>query len=356
MPGLHRKVGKKVTTYFTVTAANKYIGLGNDLTAARGALSNMTGIAPAPIGTVAEMIDDEMKRRKARLAKKKLSPITYEDNDLSSTELKKRFGRMRPQDVRKIHIWEYLHKYRGTISPTRADREISLLSCAFAPLVVAEVLPSNPCDGVERNGYTPRERKVSREELDAFLAFARANGHITSTSKEAKWAKENLDAGRRIANALELSFLTTKAQGQVIKLTRGRVKSEGIEWPKPRKRGAPTLTEWTPALQACIDRCLAMPAVCNGQDISPTFVIYTREGQPYTSRGFRAVVGKIMKAYREQHPHQENFTFHDAGRAHGITKLREDGRSASEVSGHMEEKTVARVYDRRTFRKAKAVE
>ncbi len=50
------------------------------------------------------------------------------------------------------------------------------------------------------------------------------------------------------------------------------------------------------------------------------------------------------------------FTFHDAGRAQGITKLREDGRVASEVSGHMQEKTVNKVYDRRTFRKAKTVE
>lgn len=353
MPGLYRKVGRRVTTYYTIAAGGKYQGLGNDLAAARAKLIAMEGgVAPGP-GTIADLLDAELERRRRRVKQGKLSPQTLVGNEMEAEQLKKALGKMRVGDLRKIHVWEYLHRFRGAISPVRANREIALLQSAFNPLVATEALATNPCVGVERNPETPRDRKVGRDELDRFLAFARANGHITSEAPEAQWAKENLDAGARVANALELSYLTTKAQGEILKLTRGRLKPEGIEWPG-RKGGAPTLTEWTPALQACIDRCVAMPAIVNKQEVAPVHVIYTREGQPYTSRGFRSLVGKIMRAYGEAG--NPRFTFHDGGRAHGITKLREMKRNASEVSGHMQEKTVATIYDRRTFRKAKAVE
>lgn len=352
MPGLYRKVGKRITTFYTI-AAGRYVGLGNDIAEARRALVALGHDEPSGAGTIAAMLDDEIDRREKRVARGKLAPRTLEDNRAEAVNLKKAFGRMRPQDLRKAHVYDYLHRYRGAEAPVRANREIALLQAAFRPLIAAEVLAANPCVDVERNEETPRDRMVSREELEAFLAFARANGHIKSEAPEAQWAREHQDAGARIANALELSFLTTKAQGEILKLTRGRLKAEGIEWPG-RKRGAPTLTEWTPALRACVDRCLAMPAESRGQAISPTFVVFTRDGQPYTSRGFRAIVGRIMKAWGDAG--NARFTFHDAGRARGITKLREDGRDAAEVSGHREERTVARIYDRRTFRKARAVE
>jgi integrase len=353
MPGLYRKVGAKVTTYYTIDAGGKYRGLGNDLAKARGTLvSDATGTPAAP-GTIAELLDDELARRQRLVAAKKLSPLTFASNSLEVAELKKPFGKMRVQDLRKKDVYDYLHKHRGVEAPVRANREISLLHTAYQPLVATEVIASNPCADVERNEEKPRTRKVTREQLDAFCAFARANGHINEAKNpNAKWAKENLDTGARMANAAMLSWLTTKAQGELLKLTRTRAKDEGIEWPG-RKGGAPTITEWTPQLRAAYDQACAMPAVVRKQAVTSIYVIFTREGQPYTSRGFKATWGKIMKAYGDSG--RERFTFHDV-RAGAITKLREKGRNASEVSGHMQEKTVAKVYDRRTFRKAPAVE
>jgi hypothetical protein len=351
MPGLYRKVGKRRTTYYTL--APGYVGLGNDLSAARVKLIALEGNAPPIAGTIAAMLDDELDVRRRRVKQGKLAASTLLGNEMEAEQLKKPFGKMRPQDLRKKHVYDYLHKYRGAESPVRANREIAFLQSAYAPLVATEVIAVNPCVGVERNEETPRDRKVSREELEAFLKFARENGHITSEAPEAAWAREHTDAGARVANGLELSYLTTKAQGEVLKLTRTRLKDEGIEWPG-RKGGAPTLTEWTPRLRECIAGCIAMPASSRGQKVDPAYVLYTREGQPYTSAGFKSLVGKLMRAWGKAG--NERFTFHDAGRAKGITQLREDGRNASEVSGHMQEKTIAKIYDRRTFRKAKAVE
>lgn len=345
MPGLYRKVGKRVTTYYTI-AQGRYVGLGSDLARARGSLVELGGDAAAPAGTIAALLDDELERRRDRVKKGKLAPRTLEDNEAEAVNLKARLGRMRPADLRKKHVWDYLHKYRGKAAPVRANREIALLQSAFSPLVATEVLESNPCVGVERNAEEPRDRKVGRDEFEAFLAFARANGHITAEG--ADWAREHQDAGARIANAMELSYLTTKAQGQVLRLTRTRLRDEGIEWPK-RKRGAPTVTQWTTRLRECIDRCKAMPST-----VESVYVVFNREGQPYTSEGFKSLFQKIMRAWAAKgHP---RFTFHDAGRAQGITALREAKRDASEVSGHLQDKTIARTYDRRTFRKAPAVE
>jgi hypothetical protein len=351
MPGLYRKVGKKVTTYYTITTAGVYMGLGNDLAKARAALTDDG--APAAPGSIGEMLDTELKVRKKRLAKGKLAQSTYDGNELEVVQLKKPFGKMRPEDLRKKHVYDYLHTYRGADAPVRANREIALLQFVLQPLVATEVLVTNPCVGVKRNEETERERKVDEVELAAFLKFARENGHIVSDAPEAKWAKEHQDAAARIANGFELSYLTTKAQGEVLKLTRTRLKAEGIEWPG-RKGGAPTLTQWTPKLRQCVANCLAMPAKSDGQDIEPLYVVFARSGQPYTTAGFKTMVGKLMRAWAKLG--NARFTFHDAGRARGITKLREKGRNASEVSGHMQEKTVAKIYDRRTFRKAKAVE
>lgn len=50
----------------------------------------------------------------------------------------------------------------------------------------------------------------------------------------------------------------------------------------------------------------------------------------------------------------EHFTFHDI-RAKSTTDMIEDGRKASELTGHLTESITAKVYDRRVVRKAKAV-
>jgi len=55
-----------------------------------------------------------------------------------------------------------------------------------------------------------------------------------------------------------------------------------------------------------------------------------------------------------ERPPGERFTFHDI-RAKAISTLKEEGRVASELTGHRLEATVAKVYDRRRIRKSKAV-
>ena len=141
------------------------------------------------------------------------------------------------------------------------------------------------------------------------------------------------------------AYLTGKALGQVLRISRTQITDEGIEFGK-RKRGANTLVTWTPALRAAVDECLALPA-----KITSMYLIFNADGQPYTPSGFKAMWQRMMGAWAEAG--NERFTFHDL-RAKAVTDTTEAGRKASDLTGHRTESVVAQVYDRRRVRKAPA--
>lgn len=132
-------------------------------------------------------------------------------------------------------------------------------------------------------------------------------------------------------------------QGQVLKLSRKQLTPEGIDF-GARKGGARVLVGWSETLRATVDASLAMPA-----KYSPMYVVHTQEGGPYTSDGFKKGWQLLMAKWVGQGG--ERFTLHDL-RAKTATDLIEQGRKASELTGHRLESTVAKIYDRRAMRKA----
>jgi len=341
MSRLYEYRGKRVTTYFTVTPDNRRINLGHDLRDARRKLLELDS-EPNQAGTVSDLLDELMKERNRLKERGKLSPETITSNELELIPLKKAFGKMAPEAVRPKHIWDYLHLYRGAKTPIRANREIALLSRMFSRLVNAGALDVNPCTGVDRNEESERDRLVSDAEFDAFLTFCRANGHLPADSP----MKTLSDAGKRLALAATVAYLSGKAQGQVLRISRTQIKDDGIEF-AGRKRGARTLVQWTPALRAAVEESLALPT-----KVKSTYLICNADGQPYTSSGFKAMWQRAMNAWVEKG--NERFTFHDL-RAKAVTDTTEAGRKASDLTGHRTEAVVSKVYDRRRIRKAPAV-
>jgi len=341
MSRLYVYKGKRVTTYYTITPDNKRINLGHDIKAAKRQLLEMDGEQDTA-GTVADHLDELMAERRRLVARGKLSADTIASNVLEIEELKRAFGKMAPAAMRPKHIWDYLHLHRGAEAPVRANREIALLSRMFTRLVNQGAIDNNPCIGVERNEEVPRDRLVLDGEWQAFLAFARDNGHLPENSHMRKLSK----AGLRMALAADLAYLTGKAQGQILKLHRTQIVDEGIHF-GARKRGRKTLVEWTPALEAIVKECKALPS-----KITSTYLIPNEDGQPYTSSGFKSTWQRVMNAWVEKG--NERFTFHDL-RGKTVTDMRESGRRASDLTGHTTEATIDRVYDRRTVRKSKAV-
>lgn len=328
MSRLYVYKGKRHNTYFTVDRRNKYINLGHDLKEAKQRLLEMEGEAPEP-GTIADYLDDLLESRRRLVKKGKLSQGTIDTNEYEADQLKAAFGKMLPPALKPSHVWLYLHKYRGAESPVRANREIALLTTLFNALMGAGVVDRNPCIGVERNDEAPRTRLVTDHEFKAFLKFAWRRG----------------EAGERMAVAAYSAYLTGKAQGQILKLTRHQLQPEGIEF-AGRKRGAGTLVLWTRRLRKVIQYALAMPCAS-----TPLYVIHTTAGTPYTSDGFKSTWQRLMNEWCKLG--HERFTFHDL-RAKTVTDVTEQGRQASELTGHRQESTVKRVYDRRRLRKAPA--
>jgi len=333
--------GKRVTTYYTITPGNQRINLGHDLREAKRELLELDGESHQA-GTISDHLDDLMKERRRLVERGKLSDRTLADNETEVLVLKKAFGKMSPEAVRPKHIWDYLHIYRGAEAPVRANREIALFSRMFSRLVNQGALDRNPCIGVDRNEEIARDRLVTDEELDAFLAFCRRNGHLEDGSP----MKHTSDTGHRVALAALLAYLTGKAQAQILRISKTQITEDGISFGK-RKRGAKTVVTWTPALRAAVNECSAMPS-----KITSTFLIYAKDGQPYTSSGFQAVWQTMMIAWEKAG--NERFTFHDL-RAAAVTAVTEKGRRASELTGHKSEAVVMNVYDRRRIRKAPAV-
>lgn len=329
MSRLYMYEGKRTTTYYTIDRKNKYINLGHDLREAKRQLLELEGEVPEP-GSIADHLDDLIKARWRLVRAGKLATRTLESNEAEVEHLKAAFGKMKPPALKPSHIWLYLHKYRGVESPVRANREIALLSTLFNGLLGAGIVDRNPCVGIERNEEIPRDRLVSDKEFKSFLKYAWRHG----------------DAGRRIALAGYIAYITGKAQGQVLKLTRGQLTKEGIEFAK-RKRGAQTLVLWTPLLRKLIKVAIAMPC-----SIDPLYVIHSQAGTPYTPSGFKALWHRRMGEWCALG--HERFTFHDL-RAKAVTDMTEQGRKASDLTGHRQEATISSVYDRRRVRKSLAV-
>ncbi|SDH41335.1 hypothetical protein [Propionivibrio dicarboxylicus] len=339
-PRLYVEKGKRVTSYYTITRANKYIGLGRDLVAAKRKLAEIEADTPVS-GSIAELIADTIEHRRRLVAQGKLSKRTVDDNEKEhAPNLIDAFGKMQPDALRPKHVWYYLHKARGAEAPVRANKEISFLQVVMGRACSQGIIDVNPCVGVERNKETPRDRLVSDDELRDFLRLAREDG----------------DVSIRAALAFYIAFITGKGQGQILKLSRRQLGDEGIDFGS-RKGGARVLVQWSDNLRAAIDESLAMPAA-----ITPLYVVHTQEGGPYTSDGFKKgwqllmgkwVAGGVWLDGTRREP-GERFTFHD-GRAKAVTEVIEEGRKASELTGHRLESTVAKVYDRRRVRTAAPV-
>lgn len=322
-PRLYVYEGKRRATYYTITAANQRINLGHDLIEAKRKLLDIEAGRPVA-GSIAELFDRYMPEVSAKKA-----PATHKDEKASKVFLVKVFGKMRPQDVRPMHVARYLDE-RGKTAPVRANREKALFSHVYSIAMRWGIVDFNPCKGVARNTETPRDRLVADRELCSFIAHS-AGG----------------ETGTLLALTAWLAYLTSQRRGDLLKLRLDRIIDDGILI-QQGKTGAKVLVEWTPKLRECVAEIRALPRPVRGM-----YLICNKAGQPYTDSGFKALWGRAMTAWVDAGG--ERFHFHDL-RAKAVTRMVEDGRKAQDLSGHASEAMVSKVYDRRAFKRSKAVE
>lgn len=294
---------------------------------AKLAWARLTGeqVAPGTLGPI--------MTRYLELAKPRLAPRTYADYSEAIVLLRKIFGSMRPDDVTSADVAEYLERNLVAKRGVRANREIAALSNVFQLAMRKGQATRNPCYGVERNPEKPRTRLVTADELAAFVTWARKKGF----------------AGELFAAAAEIQYLTAQRPGDVRRIRLQDLSEDGIAFVQG-KTGVRVLVEWTERLQSAVE---AAKGLKRGKGVVAFALLGNRQGQVYTEKGWKASWSKLMRAWvKEGH---ERFRQQDL-RPAGVTKMREDGRAAEEVSGHRERATIDTIYDRRRTRRGKAVD
>ena len=280
-------------------------------------------IAPqAPLGE-GTTLKDCFERYKLEVLPHK-APRTQKDYSRHLAKLSAKFGHLKPEELRKRDIGQYLDRPTGKI---QANRQVAVLSAVYAKIVGKWYLAeNNPCIGVERNESHKRTRYVTNEEYQAVWAIA----------------------SQRLRVAMDLALRTGQRQGDIISLRWASVTPEGIKF-QQGKTGKKLLVSRGPKLNEALERAKALePRVDIGGH-----VLRTRRGTPYTSEGFRAMWQRMIVRAVARGVIAERFTFHDL-RAKSVSDSK-TLEEAFERAGHTTMAMTRGVYDR-NFRLVKSLE
>jgi site-specific recombinase XerD len=209
------------------------------------------------------------------------APRTYKDNQAEAERLRAVFKDMEPPDITPVHIYQYLDE-RAKKAAVRANREKALLSSMFSFAIRWGVVKDNPCKQVRRLTEKPRKRYIQDWEFEAVYAIAPP----------------------MIQCAMEFAYLTSQRIGDILDVEENDMTSEGIRFIQ-NKGKEHLIVEWSDALTACVNRMRGL------SEVRSLYLFCRRDGQRYTSNGFKAIWQRVMAKALEENVIQERFTFHD---------------------------------------------
>lgn len=323
--GLPPRVYAKHGGIWYVDRANKWHRLGKvwDFEA-RAAWNKMVsdGVQTSRL-TVADLIDNYIAHGRSRWKPRTVKGYLIDAKTLSAV-----FGAALPSQITPGMCQRYLDTCLEEGRGVHGNREMALLSAAMNWGIPRELVPSNPAAHVKRNPEKARTRRITIEELDRFVAFAR-----TRTRQ-----------GQVVAVVSELQFLCAQAKANILKLRKADVDAEGIHFTLS-KTGVRVCVLWSERLRQAHQRAMALH-----DGATSLWLVPTTRWTPYTDDGYTDLFGEVMSDWIAAG--NEHFKPHDL-RAGGSTKLLEAGDIASNTSGHKQESTLKRHYDRRVERKGK---
>lgn len=289
--------------YYFVDLKNKWHNLGRDWHDAIYKYADINS-AERPCVTLGKIMDDYQTKVIPTKAVK-----TQRDNLRALGLLRVVFGHMQPDDVEPKDVYGYMAKR----PPVAGNREKALLSHVFTFAIRQGLTNDNPCRLVVRNTERPRDRYVTDGEYSAVHKIMPA----------------------QIQCAMEIALLTGLRENEILRLKRADELEDGL-LVKPSKRGKPLLFELTPELKDAIKHARSLPG-----DIKSMWLIHNRQGQPYTTDGFRANWQRHMKKALEDKIIGERFTFHDLRAKAGSDHV------SGDILGHQDPRTMNRVYRRK---------
>lgn len=266
--------------------------------------------------------------------------ITLNENKVESKNLVAVFGAMDPEDIRPKDIYKFLSDRRDKGAPAKANKEIALLSAVLEYGRRLGELETNPCRGIKYNKTTPRQKYVQAHEIDMMMATARDHGGSYLI----------------LALCLHTAYLTVSRPTEMRELSRQNVKPDGIEVAiGKRKAGQPRRTkliQWSPALKDAIREALSL------QRIAGVYVFGNSSGQAYTRSGFNTILTRLMKHCEARAAKDgtafTRFTLADMRPAAVTDRMEGGDLHITDATGHSDGRMVAKVYDRRKTKTAKA--
>lgn len=222
-------------------------------------------------------------------------------------------------EVRPTHIAKYLD-IRGIKAPIRANREISLLSHIFSYAMRWGQIDRNPCLGVAKHPEKGRDRYITDSEFESVKSFA----------------------SELIAIVMDFAYITAMRKGDILKLRLDQITDDGI-WIKQSKTGSKQLYEWTDGLTDTVIRAKALKRPIRGLHL-----FCTRQGQPYSDTGFKAMWNRVQIKWAESGG--QRFTFHDI-RAKALTDAKRLGLDAQSLAGHASASMTEHYIKQRDFKR-----
>jgi integrase len=262
--------------------------------------AEIEGGQPRTNWTVAEAIAHYLG-----VSAKRLKPATMAGYMESQKRLVPVFGAMPLADVKRAHVYSYVVK-RGNVA---GNRERALLSAVYSHLSLAGIYDGpNPAGGLRfRNPEKPRRRYATDEELAAILAAAKP----------------------RMRALVRFAYLTGMRQADVLGLRLTAATDAGIAY-TDSKTGKSHLIAWTDELKAIWKEA-------KGLRIGAVPVFLARDGEAYTSSGFRASWRTLKLKAKVP-----GVTFHDLRRKAGSDA--DDDAHAQALLGHDDARVTRRSY------------
>lgn len=265
----------------------------------------------------ARTLGDVIDRYRVEVLPLKGSAQTRSDQARQLGELKRVFGDLLPDNVKAQHCYKYFDARRGVDGepiPTTARQEVSLLGHVFRKAIRWGAASSNPARDLDLGPKKGQRDQVTIEQVETLKKHA----------------------NERLALAIDLAVMLGQRQRDLLDLRREHLTNDGI-FVKQGKTKVRVLIAWSADLEALIARAKAM-----APQLPAEYLIRTRAGKRYSSKGFQSIWKRAMAKYEAARG--VHFTFHD------LRSVSADGAETDQEAqarlGHASVETTKRFYRR----------
>lgn len=311
----------RTVTYRYLPVGGTWTNLGTDRTEALRKVLELNGQAD-DTGTIGQL----WRAYQASPGWAGLRERTRADYADYSVPLLAVFGDVHAARISAPDVARYLRVERAK-APKRANREISLLGNLVGLAIERGEAQHNPCRGgqVRRNPERPRPQSPSAGHIQALAAFASA--------KRGQWCT--------IVMAAEFAALVGARQAELLPLHWPQWGTDEVRLQRAKQRAGVVKVDRIESSPALAELRARLQAVAPDGRLGAVFA--NRQGNPYTSAGFAAMWGKLMREAVAKGVVEQRFTFHDL-RSHYVTRHKASGAGLPDL--HASPTTTARVYER----------